>query len=55
MSKLDTEGRGSGPAILELAREMDRTARKLDAGTPAVWSSGPRPSPVEKTAPWLSE
>jgi len=33
MAKLDTAGRGSGPAILELAREMDRTARKLDVAT----------------------
>ena len=33
MSKLDTAGRGSGPAILQLAREMDQTARKLDVAT----------------------
>jgi len=33
MKKLDTEGRGSGSAVLELAREMDRTVRQLDTGT----------------------
>jgi hypothetical protein len=33
MSKLETEGRGSGPAILQLAREMDQTVRKLDVAT----------------------
>jgi hypothetical protein len=33
MAKLDTAGRGSGPAILQLAREMDQTVRKLDVGT----------------------
>jgi hypothetical protein len=31
--QLDTAGRGSGPAILEAAREMDRTVRQLDAQT----------------------
>jgi hypothetical protein len=33
MIKLDNLGRGSGPAVIKLAGEMDRTARKLDAET----------------------
>ncbi len=33
MRKLETAGPGSGPAILELAREMHRTAGELDVAT----------------------
>jgi hypothetical protein len=33
MRKLEMAGRGSGPVVLELAREMNRTARQLDAAT----------------------
>ena len=33
MRKLETAGPGSGPAILELAREMNRTAAELDVAT----------------------
>lgn len=35
MRQLETAGRGSGPAVLELARQMNRTARQLDAATAA--------------------
>jgi hypothetical protein len=33
MNKLSGSGPGAGPAVFELAREMDRTARKLDSAT----------------------
>lgn len=33
MRKFESAGRGSGPAVLQLAREMNRTARELDAAT----------------------
>lgn len=33
MRKLETAGPGSGPAVLELAREMTRTAGELDVAT----------------------
>lgn len=33
MRKFEAAGRGSGPAVLELAREMNQTARQLDAAT----------------------
>ena len=33
VNKLGAQGPGSGPAVLEVAREMDRTARQLDAAT----------------------
>jgi hypothetical protein len=35
MRQLETAGRGSGRAVLDLAREMNRTARQLDAATAA--------------------
>ncbi len=33
MNTLTSSGRGSGPAVLKLARDMDRVSRKLDVTT----------------------